>query len=60
MQDEFLKSKFLDTVKRIALDNKDTTVPYDRPDLFQAKLWTIGVIQALTSSGYEISKKEKK
>lgn len=49
---------FLDRVKVHALNHKDLPVPYGREDLYQALMWTKGVIAALKSEGYEITKKD--
>ncbi len=52
--------KFLDAVKMYALGFKDLAVPYDRPDLYQTQMFTLGVIAALKKSGYTITGPEKK
>lgn len=51
--------KFLDDVKEAALQQRDVVVPYGHPDLYQTKMFTIGVINTLVSRGYEIKKQEK-
>jgi hypothetical protein len=51
--------KFLETVKMLSLANKDLAIPYDRPDLYQTQMFTMGVVEALISSGYKIEKETK-
>jgi hypothetical protein len=53
-------NKFLDKVKALALDHKNEPVPYGREDLYQAMMWTHGVIAALKSEGFIIEKKKEK
>ena len=50
--------QFLDRVKVHSLNFKDEPVPYGREDLYQALMWTKGVIAALKSEGYVIEKKD--
>lgn len=51
-------NKFLNKVKVLALNHKNEPVPYGREDLYQALMWTNGVIEALLSEGYKIEKKK--
>ena len=51
--------KFLELIKEHALAQRDLAVPYDRPDLFTAKRYVLGLLIALTVSGYEIKEKVK-
>jgi hypothetical protein len=58
--DKLLRNlKFLEQVKRAALDNKDVPPPYDRSDLYQTQMFTLGVVQVLMSRGYTIEKKDE-
>ncbi len=58
--DKLLRNiKFLEEVKRAALDHKDMPVPYDRPELMQSQMFAVGVVQVLVSLGYRIEKDEK-
>jgi hypothetical protein len=50
--------KFLEEVKRAALDQKDLEPPYDRPELMQSMMFAVGVVQVLVSRGYKIEKDE--
>ncbi len=55
--DKFLRDiKFLELVQRLSLDKKDLAVPYDRPELFQTQMFTLGVVEALRSRGFKIVK----
>lgn len=57
--DKFTEKKFLVKAKEAALSHKDVAVPYGEPELYQAKMWTLGVITALAWCGYEIVEKKK-
>ncbi len=48
--------KFLDDVRRAALDHKDIAVPYDRADLYQCQMFVLGVMRVLTSRGFVVYK----
>lgn len=57
--DKLIKDiKFLTDVKESALQQKDCVVPYGHPDLYQTKMFTIGVVNTLVSKGYKIEKKK--
>ncbi len=57
MDDKLLRSeKFLDEVRRAALDHKDIAVPYDRAELYQCQMFVLGVVRVLVSRGYKIEK----
>lgn len=56
--DQFTTIKFLDKMRDLAQMNKDTVIPYDRPDLYQAKMFALGFLEALNHIGYEIRKKD--
>lgn len=60
MQAKSKDIKFLERVKEFALRHHDQTVPYDRADLMQTKMYFLGVIDALYAEGFEVVKKEKK
>jgi hypothetical protein len=50
--------KFLTKARELAMSHKDVAVPAKEPELYSAKMWTLGVIMALEWAGYEV--KEKK
>lgn len=58
--EQFKTVKFLEEAKRLALTHMDDAVPIRREDLYPAKMWVMGVIDALIADGYEIKKKDKK
>lgn len=51
--------KFLNKVKRYALDHKDLAIPEKDSELYASQMWTLGVLMALKSEGYKISKDKK-
>lgn len=56
--DKILTEKFLDKAKDLSLAHKNEMPPKDRPDLSNAKIWSIGVLMALVYAGYEVRKKD--
>lgn len=48
-------TKFLSEVKRAALNHKDDPVPYASPELFQAQMWTLGLLDTFIARGYTIA-----
>lgn len=54
--EELRSIKFLELVKILALNQKDLAVPYGREDLWQTQMFTLGVVEALSSRGYKIQK----
>lgn len=54
----FRTPKFLRLARYFALTQKDLAVPNNDGDLFVPQMWTLGVILALESMGYEIKKKD--
>lgn len=57
---ELRNPKLLQEVKMRALSNKDIVIPEKDADLYQASMWTLGVVQTLWARGYEIKKKDVK
>lgn len=53
---EFTSHKFLTKAKAYALNHRDVAIPYAEPELYAAKMWVLGVLMALRSSGYKITK----
>jgi hypothetical protein len=58
LEKELTKIKFLEQVKECALTHKNDAVPYDRSELMQAKMFVLGLIDALYSEGYRITKND--
>lgn len=58
--DKLLKdAKFLSDVKRAALNHRDDIIPEFNGELYQAVMFTRGMVDVLASRGYTIEKKEE-
>lgn len=51
-------AEFLTDVKQAALQHRDVAIPYGHPDLYQTKMFVLGVIMVLKGLGYNIEKEE--
>lgn len=57
--DQFKTVAFLEKAKELSLAHMDDAPPFRREDLYSAKMWVLGVIDAIYSNGYEIVEKKK-